>query len=361
MDEVLRIILFQSSANYKREETVENKMTYPLPPFSTIIGALHNACNYKEYHPMELSIQGQYESMIKKAYIDYCFLNVLENDRGILVKMRNESMLSTAFEKVAIAKEKQNNNFRKGITIEEIDKKLLKEYRDLKDINEAIGKFKKERFNPALIHIKARKKSLAEKNRGLEKSSLEFKRVENREKEIKQIENEINQRMKEYEEKNYKIPISKFRTLTTSLKYYEILTNIELVIHIRSDRETLECIKEHIYDLKSIGRSEDFVQVRDVRFVKLLESIDTTVENPYAAYVDYELLKNYDIISKIRQGTKADGTKYYLNKKYEIVGNKRIFEKKKVVYLSHFTAEEDSENVYFDIMDDEKTVIVNFM
>ena len=40
----LRLVIHQSSANYKREETVDNKMTYPLPPFSTVIGALHNAC-----------------------------------------------------------------------------------------------------------------------------------------------------------------------------------------------------------------------------------------------------------------------------------------------------------------------------
>ena len=40
----LRIVLTQSSANYKKEETVRNKMTYPLPPFSTIIGAIHSAC-----------------------------------------------------------------------------------------------------------------------------------------------------------------------------------------------------------------------------------------------------------------------------------------------------------------------------
>ena len=37
----LRICLKQSLANYRREETVDNKMTYPLPPYSTVIGALH--------------------------------------------------------------------------------------------------------------------------------------------------------------------------------------------------------------------------------------------------------------------------------------------------------------------------------
>ena len=63
----LRIKLTQSSANYRREETVTNKMTYPLPPMSTVIGALHNACGYTETHPMDVSIQGKFESMGKKS------------------------------------------------------------------------------------------------------------------------------------------------------------------------------------------------------------------------------------------------------------------------------------------------------
>ena len=82
----LRIKLTQSSANYRREETVTNKMTYPLPPMSTVIGALHNACGYTETHPMDVSIQGKFESMGKKAYTDYCFLNSTMDDRGIMVK-----------------------------------------------------------------------------------------------------------------------------------------------------------------------------------------------------------------------------------------------------------------------------------
>ena len=46
---VLRIHLRQTSANYRKEETIENKMTYPLPPFSKVIGALHQAAKLKEY------------------------------------------------------------------------------------------------------------------------------------------------------------------------------------------------------------------------------------------------------------------------------------------------------------------------
>ena len=74
--EAVRLKLRQATANYRREETVDNKMTYPLPPFSTVIGALHKACGYREYHPMDLSIQGNYGALKKKVYTDHCFLNL---------------------------------------------------------------------------------------------------------------------------------------------------------------------------------------------------------------------------------------------------------------------------------------------
>ena len=39
----IRLHLTQKSAHYRKEETVDNKMTYPLPFPSTVIGALHAA------------------------------------------------------------------------------------------------------------------------------------------------------------------------------------------------------------------------------------------------------------------------------------------------------------------------------
>ena len=134
-----RLVIRQTSANYRKPECVDNKMTYPLPPFSTVIGALHKACGYTEYHPMNVSIQGQYESMHREPYTDYCFLNSLQDDRGILVKMKNGEMLSTAFDKVAVAKKPQGNSFRKNITIQVYNETLLKEYQQLKDLNDTIS------------------------------------------------------------------------------------------------------------------------------------------------------------------------------------------------------------------------------
>ncbi len=359
--EALRIVLFQNSANYKKEETVDNKTTYPLPPLSTVIGALHNACNFKEYHPMDISIQGKYEAMIRKPYTDYCFLNSTQDDRGILVKMRNASMLSTAFDKVASAKKSQGNSFRQRITIQVINENLLKEYCYLKELNDKIKEFKDNRIKAVSALLKKRKKRLADKKSKLDKSSSQFKLVDQREKELKQMEKDINQRLKEYEEIYYKKPISQFKTLTTSLKYYEILTNVELIIHVSSDKETLEEIKEHIYDLKSIGRSEDFVEVREVSFVTLHEESKKEVESNYSSYIDYNLVKEDGVYYRMRNGIAANGTKYYLNKKYTIIDNKRKFEKKKVLYISKFSAEEACEGLYFDKVNEDKTYIVNLL
>ena len=65
---VLRIILAQSSANYRKAGTIDNKMTYPLPIPATVIGALHNICGYTEYHSMDISIQGNFEAVSKDMY-----------------------------------------------------------------------------------------------------------------------------------------------------------------------------------------------------------------------------------------------------------------------------------------------------
>lgn len=357
--EALRIILTQSTANYKKEETVLNKMTYPLPPFSTIIGALHSACGYTTYHPMDISIQGKYGAMHKEPYTDYCFLNSTMNDRGILVKMKNESLLSTAFDKVAKAKASTGNDFRNGTTIEVINNQLLGEYRQLKDLSDKLTEFKKDRIDKALELTKKRKKTLAAKKKGNDKKSLEYKLISEREKEIKKLEKTIKDRFKTYKEEEVEIPYSKFASLTTSLKYYEVLNDVELIIHIKSDEDTLIDIKDNIYNLKSIGRSEDFVDVKEVCFVELEEEIEDELISEYSAYINYDLIKNGQVDLKLGDKISAEGTKYYLNKNYVIEDNKRVFQKKKVVYASQYSADEESEQLYFDINED-KSYIVNF-
>lgn len=357
----VRLIINQSSANYRKEETWENKMTYPLPPLSTIIGAIHVACGYTSYHPMDISIQGKYESMHREPYTDYCFLNSIMDDRGILVKMKNEAMLSNAFDKVAKTIDR-SSNIKKNENLVVYNKDLLSEYIDLKQLKEKLDEFKKLRIKRVNDLIKKRKSSLASKKKKLDKKSEEFIKLSNREQEIKKAEKEIKDRLKDYEDENYNKKIARYRSLTTSLRYYEILDNIHLIIHIKSDEETMKDIMENAYNIKSIGRSEDFIDLVEAKVVDLSESIDDELYSDYSAYLSYEDIKNRNIYAS-GKSREIIGTKYYMNKNYDTQkakNGKREFVKKKVLYTSHYGIEEISENIYVD-ENDNKSYIVNFI
>lgn len=357
----LRIHLKQSSANYRREETIDNKMTYPLPPFSTVIGAIHKACNFKEYQEMKLSIQGSYGSLGTEVYLDHCFLNSLQNDRGILVKMCNDSTMSKGYVKVAVAKKSQGNDFRRGITIEVLNQELLDEYRRLKDLNDIIGDFKKARLTPILNRIKCRKRYLSEikKQEGL--SEKERQQFSTREQNLKRVESRIKQQMKTYEEEHYQKPISYYRTLTTAPKHYEVLYDVDLVIHVSAMDEILNCIYDNIGNLTSIGRSEDFVQLVSCDFTEL-EEIDDYYSCEHSAYIQTGVLEaeGFDV-SRQMIGMPTKGTRYLLNKNYTLSPDKkkRIFRKKLVAYLSNFSVYEPIQNVYIDKAAD--TYIVNLI
>lgn len=62
---ILKMKLFQESACYKKPFAFKVAETYPLPPYSTVIGMFHKILQAKpgEYFPMNISIQGNYESI----------------------------------------------------------------------------------------------------------------------------------------------------------------------------------------------------------------------------------------------------------------------------------------------------------
>lgn len=279
--ELLRIKLKQSKAHYRKEETIDNRMTYPLPPFSTVIGAIHKACNFKEYHEMDISIQGRYVSLAKEPYTDYLFLNSVMDDRGILVKSSNENFLSKSFIKVAEATKATGNSFKNEVTIFVHNRPLLDEYKDLRE------------NNPKSEELK------------------------------------------------------KYRSLVTSLKFYEVLNEVELVLHISSDIETLKIVKNNIYNLKAIGRSEDFVDIEECEFIEVKEiEEDDEITNELSGYLKLESVRNEDVT--LNKDSKVGGTLYFLNKDYKIIKNQRVFNRKKVVYASKYTADDRSKNILFD-------------
>lgn len=62
---ILKLKLYQETACYKKTFAFKVAETYPLPPYSTVIGMLHKILQAKtgEYFPMNISIQGNYESI----------------------------------------------------------------------------------------------------------------------------------------------------------------------------------------------------------------------------------------------------------------------------------------------------------
>lgn len=73
MPKAIRLKLFQQMPNYKKTSAVVIKESYPLPPYSTVIGMLHSVCDFKEYHPMRVSIQGNHASDIAEIETQYVF------------------------------------------------------------------------------------------------------------------------------------------------------------------------------------------------------------------------------------------------------------------------------------------------
>ena len=62
---ILKLKLYQETACYKKPFANKVAETYPLPPYSTIIGMFHKILQAKpgEYFPMNISVQGEYEGI----------------------------------------------------------------------------------------------------------------------------------------------------------------------------------------------------------------------------------------------------------------------------------------------------------
>lgn len=327
---VLRIVLKQSSANYRKAGTIDNKMTYPLPIPATIIGALHNICGYTDYHSMDISIQGNFKAISKDMYKNITVLNAIA-DRGTLVKMIASNAISNAYIEVAEAVE-DNANFITEKNIKVKNKELLEEFKTLKTLKEKLDSEKKLK----LEEFKRRKE--------------EFKTVKDELKKIRTEEKNYKEEFKKYEEENYSKLYSQFRTIVKKPMFYELLNGIFLILHIKSDEKTLKDIENNIFNLQSIGRSEDFVEVVECKMIELQE-FDTEIKSAeglsiYLNYNDFqeEKIFNLDVDGNVVKS----GTKYYLDKYYKIVDSKREFKKVLALYSNYFKANNSSENVKLD-------------
>ena len=338
---VLRIVLKQSSANYRKAGTIDNKMTYPLPIPATIIGALHNICGYTDYHSMDISIQGNFEAVSKDMYKNITVLNSI-SDRGTLVKMAWPDTISNAYTEVAEAVD-DNANFITEKNIKVKNRELLEEFKNLKVLKEKLDKENKIKTE----EFKTRKKELSDKD--------ELKKIRIEEKKYKE-------EFKKFEEENYSRLYSQFRTIVKKPMFYELLNNIFLILHIKSDEQTLKDIENNIFNLQSIGRSEDFVEVIECKIVELQEfNREVKSAEDLSTYLNYndfqeEKIFNLDIDGNVVKS----GTKYYLDKSYQIINGKREFKKIIAIYSNYFSAIKSSENVKLDEYNNIK-LLVNFI
>ncbi len=69
----IRVKLQQELVNYKKPTSFQLKETYPLPPYSTVIGMVHTLCGFNEYNDMKISIVGKFNSKVNDLYTRYEF------------------------------------------------------------------------------------------------------------------------------------------------------------------------------------------------------------------------------------------------------------------------------------------------
>ena len=92
-----------------------------------------------------------------------------------------------------------------------------------------------------------------------------------------------------------------------------------------------------------------------------LQEVEEVIENKLSMYINAKDFYEEKIFTETVDGDHGSGgTKYYLDKNYEITKGKREFKKVPVIYSTSVLAEESSENVKADIYNEEP-ILVNFI
>ena len=63
----VKIEAYMSTAHFRLPKMLQLRASYPLPPYSTVIGMIHHLCKWKEYHPMDVSVAGKGYPFFDKA------------------------------------------------------------------------------------------------------------------------------------------------------------------------------------------------------------------------------------------------------------------------------------------------------
>lgn len=303
----LRLKLYQNMVNYKKPISFQLRETYPLPPYSSVIGMVHNVCGFQEYNSMKISIQGNYYSKVNDLWTRYEFLDKSLTD--IVINCLDCGM----FDNYKKGDEEKNCKFC-GSTNVEIARKVR---------GDAVYR--------AIVFPGARKyKEIAERS--------------------KPVTDDIY-------EKYYKETLI---GVTKGVSTAELLVDLELMIHIVPDDESLI---EYIYhcftkpkEYISLGRREDIVRVDEVKIVDVKE---TVVEDCYClkydAYIPIDMFKKEDVEN-------LKGTVYTINKVYKLSEDKkyRNWEKVKVVHATKENKDKLTTTILYDteiLLDEDDNIL----
>ena len=92
----IKMKIKQNMCNYREPTSFQQSESYPLPPYSTVIGMIHNACGYTEYKPMRVSVQGKYSSTTKNLQYIYSFApSKIEKNRPYICQTESTGVYRT--------------------------------------------------------------------------------------------------------------------------------------------------------------------------------------------------------------------------------------------------------------------------
>lgn len=101
MLEAVRVYARQQMPNYRKPASFLIKETYPLPPYSSVIGLIHTLCGWtgelnRGYRPMRVSIQGSYAGTVSDYATNYAFGAIPLDRTDLIVDAGNGKQVGIA-------------------------------------------------------------------------------------------------------------------------------------------------------------------------------------------------------------------------------------------------------------------------
>lgn len=212
----------------------------------------------------------------------------------------------------------------------------------------------KDVIKPKIKELKDKEKKLKSEQKKYDKNSEEYEKLKEKINDIKNKYKLIDSDFKNKYKTEYDDLQKHFKTLVKKPSMQEVLYDVELVIHIRTEDDTANDILENIQNFVSLGRSEDFIE--------LIEAKETEICSPKSRVHlknDYKIYTNLSEVTKERNIGKffiadgdntreAKGTVYYISKDYFIENNRRVFNKIPCLYSSNIAIQKRSGGIIDD-------------